>query len=82
MDKPAVSLRGAIATISENLQGEINIKYREKPLKFREYGKQEFMGEIVNSKEIEKFLREKPARKKVPSYHPWKRGQQEMRMST
>lgn len=82
MDKPNVGLRGATATISENLQGEITIEYREKPLKFREYDKQEFMGKIVNSKEIEKFLREKPARKKVPSYHPWKRGQQEMRMST
>ena len=74
MDKPIGSLRGATVTILEGPQGTISIEYHGKPLPFRKFGQQEFTGEIVSSKEIDRFLREKTAREKVSSCHPWKRG--------
>jgi len=71
-DKLVGSLRGATVTVLEGPQGEISIEYQGNPLPFREYGQQEFTGKIVSSKEIDLFLREKPARKKVSRHHPWK----------
>lgn len=70
MDKPirGRNLIGARVTVQENLKGEISIEYHGKSLEFQQYAHQEFQGEVVHSKEIDRFLKEKP-RKKPPHYH-------------
>lgn len=72
LEKPFWGLKGASVVIMEGMNGEISIEYKEKPLPFRVYGKQEFVGHVVNSKEINRFLTEK-TRRKVPLSHPWKK---------
>ena len=73
LDKPYANLRGATVTISEGLRREIAIEYRGKPLRFRKFIEQEFTGEVVSSKEIDRFLSKKPMRRKAPYNHPWKK---------
>ena len=70
MDKPIRGrhLIGAKVTVQENLKGEISIEYQGKLLKFQQYAHQEFQGEVIHSKEIDRFLKEKPQRK-PPHYH-------------
>ena len=76
LDKPYASLRGATVTISEGLQGEITIEHRGKPLHFRKFIEQEFTGEIVSAKEIDRFLSKKTMRRKISHNHPWKKSGQ------
>ena len=65
MGKP-IRGRGLIrarVTVLETLKGEISIEYQGKPLQFQQYAQQEFQGEVVTSKEIDRFLKEKTHRK-------------------
>ena len=73
LNKPYANLRGVTVTILEGLQGEITIEHRGKPLPFRKFIEQEFTGEIVSSKEIDRFLSKKTMRRKVSHNHPWKK---------
>jgi transposase len=73
LDKPYSNLRGATVTISEGLQGEIAIEHRGKLLHFRKFLEQEFAGEVVSAKEIDRFLSKKMTRRKISHSHPWKK---------
>jgi transposase len=72
LDKPFISLSRATVTVIEELSGEISIEYRGRALPFQRYYEQEFQGEIVGSKEIDRFLRK--TGRKIDHKHPWRRG--------
>jgi hypothetical protein len=63
--------RGAQVRVLERFNGEVEIEHKGQAIGFREFYKQEYQGEIVTSKEVERFLRGKHARK-VSKDHPWK----------
>jgi len=67
------SLRGAQITVIKKLDGSINFEHKGKRIHFKEYCKQVYSGPEVNSKEIDRFLKEKIPRV-VSKSHPWKRG--------
>lgn len=64
-------LRGAYISVIEGLQGDIDIEYRGKSVPFSRYSEQEFTGEIVDSKEIDYFMKPKQVRK-PDANHPWR----------
>jgi transposase len=72
VEKPSWNLRGAKVTVVRNLKGQIYIEYKNKELPFRIFSQQEFKGEEINSKEIDRFLNESKTRK-VLYRHPWKK---------
>ena len=72
LNKPGRGLKGAKVAVLEGLGGGISIEHRGKLLPFREYAQQEFVGEIVNSKEIDRFLKRKKRGRKPSNKHPWK----------
>jgi transposase len=65
-------LCGARVSIIKKLDGSIFIEYKGRKIRFREYGKQICAGPEIDSKQIDRFLREKLPRV-VPANHPWKR---------
>lgn len=65
-------LCGARVTVLKNLDGTITIEHNGRRVSFREYHSQVYVGKEVNSKEIDRFLKEKQTRS-VPANHPWKR---------
>jgi hypothetical protein len=65
-------LRHAYVTVLEKADGTICLEYQGRKIRFKEYYKQDVVGEEVNSKEIERFLKEKKPRT-VSKNHPWKR---------
>lgn len=70
---PLNSIAGAQVTIVENRNGKISMEYKGKSLRFREYRKQEYKGEEVSSKEIDRFLKKVvQERKRVAHDHPWR----------
>lgn len=71
LENPSKTLQRAQVTILESLDGKISIEYKGKKLPFKIYSEQEFLGGIVNSKEIDRFLQE-PTKRKVSNQHPWK----------
>jgi hypothetical protein len=80
LEKPSWTLRGAKVTIIECLDGKIFIEYRGKYLPFTIHSQQEFVGDEIPSKEINRFLRETRNRK-VSYVHPWKQqGRAEFKM--
>jgi transposase len=66
------SLRGAAITVLKKLNGDIFVEHKGKPVSFRKYCEQIFIGNEVNSKEIDRFLNKKE-RKPVSPNHPYKR---------
>jgi hypothetical protein len=66
------SLRYAHVTVLEKTDGTINIEHDGKKLGFRKYCQQDYIGQEMTSKEIERFLTERKPRV-VPLDHPWKR---------
>lgn len=70
-EKPSMSMRKAQVLVLKGLDGSISIEYKGKAVPFKEYGKQEYVGKEISSKEIERFLRE-PKKREVPAYHPWR----------
>jgi hypothetical protein len=80
INNPSWSLRRARVTVIKALDGKISIEYKGKSLPFRIHSPQEVKGEIINSKEIDRFLREKKHRI-VPYDHPWnQQGRAEAKM--
>ena len=72
---PKDQLRGlqcACVTVLEKFDGTISIEHKGRKIAFREYYKQECVGQEMGSKEIERFLKGKKPRV-VPSEHPWKK---------
>jgi hypothetical protein len=66
------SLKYAHVVVLEGLDGTINIEHNGRKIGFREYCKQDYVGQEMTSKEIERFLKEKKTRVVSPN-HPWKR---------
>ena len=64
-------LRGAYISVLEGIQGDITIEYRGKAVPFARYSQQEFTGEIVDSKEVDNFMKPKKERK-PDADHPWR----------
>ena len=70
LPKPPIGLIGSKVTVIRKLDGNIQMKYNEKKLPIVEYFKQPHNGDIVNSKEIERFLKTK--KNIAPKHnHPW-----------
>ena len=67
---PWKGLLGARITVLRKLDGTVLVKYREKVLPVVQYFKQPHNGTVVDSKELERFLRDKKT-VKVSQYHPW-----------
>ena len=70
-DVRSMGIRGAEITIIETLDGKIYLEHKGRPISYKLLAEQEYIGSIVNTKELERFLREKKERK-VPENHPWK----------
>lgn len=70
LTKPPNSLIGASVTVIRKLNKEIIVKYKGAPLSVIEYFKQPHNGNVVSSKEIERFLKVKN-KTEVSRYHPW-----------
>lgn len=77
LKKPGRSMRGAQVTVIEKLNGCVLIEYKGQLLPFEIFGSQKCTGIEVNSKEINRFLKESKERK-VSKDHPWKRGRCEL----
>ena len=58
-------------TVLEGPDGKIGIEYQGRPLSFKLFSQQEVNGEIVNSKEIDRFINKAKNHKKVSINHPW-----------
>lgn len=70
VNKPFNGLIGAKVMMLKKLDGTILVKYKEQTLPVVEYLKQPHNGDIVNSKEIDRFLKEKKV-VEMSQYHPW-----------
>jgi transposase len=75
----STNICGVKIAIFEGVDGKLTMEYKGRELSFKEYGKQEYYGEEVDSKEIDRFLRGAKERI-VPDNHPWKK--QERTLST
>jgi hypothetical protein len=61
-----------VVEVLENFEGKVfAIECKGKPVKFREYAKQRAVGQIIDSKQIDNFFREKKEYK-VEKSHPWR----------
>lgn len=69
-ENPSWKLRRAKVTIIKGMDGEVHIEHNGKNLPFRIYSGQEVCGKEVNSKEVDRFLKEK-IKRKVPYNHIW-----------
>ena len=72
-ESPSKSLYKAQVTVIESKNGEVEIEYNGRILPSRKLEKQEYKGDEVDQKDIDRFLKEVKARK-VPQNHPWKHG--------
>jgi hypothetical protein len=70
-EKAPRGLRGSRVDVLEALNGKISIEHQGKSLEFREFKTQVHNGVEIDPKEIDRFLKEKKARK-VPYHHPWR----------
>lgn len=64
-------VKNASVTVFEKPEGKIEIEYKERKLKFKKLCEQEYVGQEVPSKEIDRFLRG-PSERKVSKNHPWR----------
>lgn len=69
--RPAYALQKVRVTVCENALGDIQILYKNKPLMYTVYHRQELQAEVVPAKSIDHALR-KPY-KPAPD-HPWRKG--------
>jgi hypothetical protein len=80
IENPTWEMRRGKVTVVVSTEGEVNILFKEKPVKFRVIEKQEAYAQIAKAKEIEqkiiniqRFLKEKKVY--IPdNNHPYKRG--------
>jgi hypothetical protein len=56
----------------DRVDGQVSIEYQSKILPFKLFSQQETNGEVVNSKEIDRFLNKVNNHRKVSIHHPWK----------
>lgn len=66
------SLKCAYVTVVERMDGTVSVEYKGRKIGFKEYYKQDRVGEEIQSKEIANALKERKPRV-VPKNHPWKR---------
>ncbi len=79
-EKPSWKLRRAKIEITECLNGERFVKYKDKYLRFELLSQQECTGKIVDSRSIDHFFKESK-KKEVPRDHPWlQQGRAEAKM--
>jgi hypothetical protein len=80
LENPSWCLRRAKVSIIKGVEGEVYIEYKGKNLPFKIFSNQESSGQIVDSKEIDRFFQEKKIRK-VSYDHPYnKQGRAEAKM--
>ena len=70
-EKSTRSLIGAKVVVIREINGQIYIEYKGKNLPFKLYCQQKFEGKVVDSKEIDRFLKRKEEYH-VSNCHPWK----------
>ncbi len=68
--RPTYALRNARVTVCENIQGEIKILYKGKPLEYTRYHKSPRQADVVTTKSLDHHLRQH--RPPAPD-HPWRR---------
>ena len=71
--RPNYALRKAQVTVCENPQGEITILYKNNPLKYSIFNKQQRQAEVVTSKGIDAHLKKTKKPYKPASNHPWRK---------
>lgn len=71
LEKPSRSLIKAEVTMLEGLDGQVSIEHQGKPLPFKLFSQQEANGEVVHSKEIDRFVNKINHHKKPSTNHPW-----------
>ena len=62
-------------TVLEKMNGEISFEYKNKKLHLKKLSEVLCTGKEVNSKEIDRFLKEHKNKKKPSTNHPWARGE-------
>ena len=68
--RPTYALVNAKVTVCQNVQGEVNILYKGRPLSYTVYKKQEKHAEVVSSKTLDHKLKTPTTPAKN---HPWRR---------
>ena len=68
--RPSYALMNARVTVCENVQGEVNILYRGRPLDYTVYQKQEKHAQVVSSKTLDHKIKTPVCPAKD---HPWRR---------
>lgn len=72
LKKALIGLMGGTVEVIMKLDGSLLFKYKGVPLPVEEFLKQPHNGEVVNSKGIDYFFREKKKRE-VSNDHPWRK---------
>ena len=67
----STNICGVKIAIFEGKEGKLTMEYKGRELSFKEYNKQKYHGEEVDSKQIDRFLKGVKERI-VPYDHPWK----------
>lgn len=70
-EKASRRLLNAYVTVLEGLNGKIDIEYQGRKLLFKLFSEQEVNGEVVTSKEIDRFLSRSHKHVKPSIHHPW-----------
>jgi hypothetical protein len=68
--KPWLGLVGAKVTVIKKLNRDLLVKYKDKILPVVKHSEQSYNGEAVDSKDIERFLKDKK-KVRVSEDHPW-----------
>jgi transposase len=73
VNRPAYAMKNALVTVLESPHGEITILYKNQPLAFEVYHRQEKQAEVVPAKSIDFELRNASKAHKPAFDHPWRK---------
>jgi hypothetical protein len=66
-------LRNAQVTVCEDATGQVTLLYKNKPLEFTIFHKQEHQAEIVDTKDVDRALRAQYLSRIPAPDHPWRK---------
>jgi transposase len=71
--RPTYALRNAQVTVCEDATGQVTLLYKNKPLEFTIFHKQEHQAEIVDTKDVDRALRAQYLSRIPAPDHPWRK---------
>ena len=74
VNRPAYAMKNALVTVLENPKGVITILYKNQPLAFEVYHRQEKQANVVPAKSIDFELRNAAYAHPPAKDHPWRKG--------